>query len=141
MKPVQIYLTAKEHQDLKVLAAQEGTTLSALIRAALGLGEIKQTPTPAKPATKESLNVKPPIVKEVKESPFIIRNMAEVLKEELDAVEESLEKRYDPKRPYWSPFGPLPVEVDGWNKDRACDPNVDPDSWIPFDVVKRNAML
>ena len=58
-----------------------------------------------------------------------------------DTDADSQAKLYDPKRPYWSPFGPLPVEVDGWNKDRACDPNVDPDSWIPFDVVERNARL
>jgi hypothetical protein len=123
MKPIQVYLTSKEHQELKVLAAQEGTTLSALIRSALGLDEIKQ-PTPIK--------------REVKESPPVIRNLAEVIEE---GEELYGTPRYDKAKPFWSPFGPLPVRQNLLNPNAVVDPNYDDERQMPLDVAKRNAYI
>lgn len=74
----------------------------------------------------------PPVTQENTGSPTI-RNLEEVYEEET--------RQYDKNRPFWSPFGPLPITQNPMNPLAVCDPNVDEDSWIPFDVDKRNAML
>lgn len=123
MKPIQVYLTTQEHQDLKVLAAQEGMTITQLIRAALALDYTKQkAPTP--------------VAREQKESPAVIRNLAEV-----EYVHTSDKPQYDPTRPLWSPYGTIPLEPNPMNPKAVCDPNLDPDQWIPMDVAERNAWL
>lgn len=124
MKPIQVFLTSAEHQELKVLAAQEGTTLSALIRTALGFEPDKQTIPPGKPETQGS-------------SP-LIRNLADVVEtgEELYG-----EKRYDKARPFWSPFGDLPVTQNPINPTAVIDPNYDEERQLPFDVDKRNTYI
>lgn len=67
-------------------------------------------------------------------SPPIIQNLA-------DADPGDGWKQYDPKRPYWSPFGDKPVYQNPMNPLAACDPNLDENQWIPFDVTERNAWL
>jgi hypothetical protein len=128
-----IYITKQNEEYLRKLT--QGS-MSGLINGLIDQARTAEdnyqlnTPTPAKPA--------------VKEAPPVIRNLREVIEQEKLEAEMDAEyatKRYDPKNPWLSPFGPLRIEVDPYNPERACDPNVDPDSWIPFDVAKRNAML
>ena len=127
MKPIQVYLTNKEHQDLKVLAAQEGITLTALIRASLGLEKPEPTPPPANTPFKESPAPSP-------YSPPVIRNLATD-----EPVDDNWNKRYDPKHPFKSPFGPLPIQQ--VSPMAVCDPNYDDEINLPLDVDERNAWL
>lgn len=95
MKPIQVYLTSKEHQELKVLAAQEGTTLSALIREALGY----DAPKPIEMAYD-------PINKTIAGKPIgSILETTPVAEDEEEAL--------------------LPLEIDPANKKRAWDPNIE----------------
>ena len=83
-----------------------------------------------------------PVSTPLKESPAVIHNLAEV--DEVYPQERELERwemKYDPKRPMWSPFGNLPFEINPMNPKAICDPNLDPDQWMPLDVDERNAWL
>ena len=83
----------------------------------------------------------PPVKQEHKESPPLIRNLAEVVAE-LDEGEELYGvKQYDKTKPFWSPFGPLPVRQDPSMPMAVIDPNLDDEVRIPLDVDKRNAWL
>lgn len=124
MKPIQVYLTNEEHQDLKVLAAQEGTTLSALIRSALGLGDDRV----------------PPVTSALKGSPAPVAYSPPVIQNLADAdPQDNWSKRYDPKHPFISPFGPLPIQQ--ISPMAVCDPNYDDEQNLPLDVAERNAWL
>ena len=72
-----------------------------------------------------------PIKREVIESPPLIRNLAD----------EYTPKQYDKSKPFWSPFGPLPVRQNPLNPTAVIDPNYDDERQMPLDVDKRNAYI
>lgn len=80
----------------------------------------------------------PPVKREVKESPPVIRNLAEVIEE---GEELYGTPRYDKAKPFWSPFGPLPVKQNPLNPTAVIDPNYDDERQMPLDVDKRNAYI
>lgn len=81
----------------------------------------------------------PPVKREYKESPPLIRNMAEAIREDEEEYDEPA--LYDKARPFWSPFGPLPVRQDPSMPMAVIDPNLDEETRMPLDVDKRNAWL
>jgi len=66
-------------------------------------------------------------------SPSAIQNLADT------DPQDNWNKRYDPKRPFWSPFGPLPIKQ--VSPMAVCDPNYDDELNLPLDVTERNAWL
>lgn len=80
----------------------------------------------------------PPVKQEHKESPTI-RNLADAVKDDEEEYDEPA--LYDKARPFWSPFGPLPVRQDPSMPMAVIDPNLDDETRMPLDVDKRNAWL
>lgn len=66
-------------------------------------------------------------------SPPVIQNLADA------NPQDDWQKRYDPKHPFISPFGPLPIQQ--VSPMAVCDPNYDDEINLPLDVDERNAWL